>query len=45
MDWIGDPQAWIGLLTLAAYMKLGHERRETIGERYVPTWAAPAQHR
>jgi hypothetical protein len=25
------------LLTLAAYMKLGHERRDRLGERYVPT--------
>ena len=27
----------LGLLTLAAYMKLGHERRDRLGERYVPS--------
>jgi len=27
----------LGLLTLAAYMKLGHERRNQLGERYVPS--------
>jgi fumarate reductase subunit C len=32
----------LGLLTLAAYMKLGHERRDRLGERYVPSWAAPS---
>jgi len=32
----------LGLLTLAAYMKLGHERRNQVGERYVPSWAAPS---
>ena len=32
----------LGLLTLAAYMKLGHERRDRLGERYVPSRAAPA---
>jgi fumarate reductase subunit C len=31
----------LGLLTLAAYMKLGHERRDRLGERYVPTYMAP----
>ena len=35
----------LGLLTLAAYMKLGHERRDRLGERYVPSWAAPAGQR
>jgi fumarate reductase subunit C len=28
----------LGLLTLAAYMKLGHERRDRLGERYVPSY-------
>ncbi len=28
----------LGLLTLAAYMKLGYERRHQAGEEYVPTW-------
>jgi len=27
----------LGLLTLAAYMKIGHERRDRLGERYVPS--------
>jgi fumarate reductase subunit C len=31
----------LGLTTLAAYMKLGHEHRDRVGERYVPSWAAP----
>jgi fumarate reductase subunit C len=31
----------LGLLTLAAYMKIGHEHRDRVGERYVPSWAAP----
>jgi len=35
----------LGLLTLAAYMKLGYVHRNHVGERYVPSWAAPgAQH-
>jgi succinate dehydrogenase subunit C len=33
----------LGLLTLAAYMKLGHERRDRLGERYVPSYGAPGQ--
>ena len=32
----------LGLLTLAAYMKLGHERRDRVGERYVPSYAEPS---
>jgi len=32
----------LGLLTLAAYMKLGYEHRDRAGERYVPSVAAPA---
>ena len=27
----------LGLLTLAAYMKIGYEHRHRVGERYVPT--------
>jgi len=32
----------LGLLTLAAYMKLGYERRDRVGEIYVPAWVQPA---
>ncbi len=32
----------LGLATLAAYMKIGYEHRDKAGERYTPTWAAPA---
>jgi fumarate reductase subunit C len=32
----------LGLLTLAAYMKIGHEHRDRVGERYVPSYAAPS---
>jgi hypothetical protein len=28
---------------LAAYMKIGHEHRDRVGERYVPSWAAPGE--
>jgi fumarate reductase subunit C len=28
----------LGLLTLAAYMKIGYEHRHRAGEEYVPTW-------
>jgi len=31
----------LGLLTLAAYIKLGMEHAPHVGERYVPTWRAP----
>ena len=31
----------LGLLTLAAYMKLGYQHRDRVGEEYVPTWAEP----
>jgi fumarate reductase subunit C len=34
----------LGLTTLGAYMKLGHEHRTRVGERYIPTYAAPEQH-
>jgi len=33
----------LGLTTLAAYMKIGHEHRDHVGERYVPSWAAPGE--
>ncbi len=37
----------LGLVTLAAYARIGHEHRHAVGERYVPAWlrsppAAPA---
>ena len=35
----------LGLTTLAAYMKIGHEHRDRVGERYVPSYMAPAQQR
>jgi fumarate reductase subunit C len=28
----------LGLATLAAYMKIGHEHRDAVGERYAPAW-------
>jgi fumarate reductase subunit C len=31
----------LGLATLAAYMKIGHEHRNHVGERYEPAWVAP----
>lgn len=31
----------LGLLTLAAYMKIGYERRDRVGERYTPTHLRP----
>jgi len=31
----------LGLTTLAAYMKIGYEHRDRIGERYVPTYQQP----
>ncbi len=31
----------LGLATLAAYMKLGHEHAANYGERYEPAWMAP----
>ena len=35
----------LGVVTLAAYMKIGYEHRDQVGERYVPTWmsAPPAE--
>jgi fumarate reductase subunit C len=33
----------LGLLTLAAYMKLGYEHRDRVGERYTPSWAQPQE--
>jgi fumarate reductase subunit C len=32
----------LGLATLGAYMKIGYEHRDRVGEPYVPTWMAPA---
>jgi fumarate reductase subunit C len=32
----------LGLLTLAAYMKIGYQHRERVGEEYVPTWMQPS---
>jgi fumarate reductase subunit C len=31
----------LGLLTLAAYKKIGYEHRHQRGEEYVPTWVRP----
>jgi fumarate reductase subunit C len=31
----------LGLLTLAAYMKIGYHHRDRVGEEYVPTWVQP----
>jgi fumarate reductase subunit C len=31
----------LGLLTLAAYMKIGYEHRDRVGEPYVPSWVSP----
>ena len=28
----------LGLLTLGAYMKIGHQHRDRVGEAYTPTW-------
>jgi fumarate reductase subunit C len=32
----------LGLATLAAYMKIGYEHRDRVGEVYTPAWAAPS---
>jgi fumarate reductase subunit C len=32
----------LGLLTLAAYMKIGYEHRDRVGQEYVPSWSQPA---
>jgi fumarate reductase subunit C len=32
----------LGLATLAAYMKIGHEHAARAGERYTPAWVRPA---
>jgi len=32
----------LGLATLAAYMKIGYEHRNHVGDRYTPAWVAPA---
>jgi len=31
----------LGLATLAAYMKIGYERRDRVGEVYTPAWVKP----
>ena len=31
----------LGLATLAAYMKIGYEHRDRVGERYTPSWVTP----
>ena len=33
----------LGLATLAAYMKIGYEQRDRVGEIYTPSWVKPAQ--
>ncbi len=33
----------LGLLTLAAYMKIGYEHRDRVGERYTPAWVQPQE--
>ncbi len=33
----------LGLLTLAAYMKIGYAHQDRAGERYVPSWAAQGE--
>jgi fumarate reductase subunit C len=36
----------LGLATLAAYLKIGHEHRDRVGETYTPAWVkTPAQER
>lgn len=32
----------LGLATLGAYMKIGYEHRDRVGERYTPAWVKPA---
>jgi fumarate reductase subunit C len=32
----------LGLATFAAYMKIGHQQRDRIGEVYTPAWVKPA---
>ena len=31
----------LGLATLAAYIKIGYEHRDRVGERYTPSWVVP----
>ena len=31
----------LGVLTLAAYIKIGHAHQDRVGERYTPAWATP----
>jgi fumarate reductase subunit C len=32
----------LGLATLGAYMKIGYDHRDRVGERYTPAWVRPA---
>ena len=32
----------LGLLTLGAYMKIGYQHRDRVGEVYVPSWVQPS---
>ena len=32
----------LGLATLGAYMKIGYDHRDRVGERYTPAWVQPA---
>ena len=32
----------LGLLTLGAYMKIGYQHRDRVGEEYVPSWVQPS---
>lgn len=32
----------LGLATLGAYMKIGYDHRDRVGERYTPAWVKPA---
>jgi fumarate reductase subunit C len=33
----------LGLATFAAYMKIGHEHRDRVGETYTPAWVKPQE--
>lgn len=35
----------LGLLSLGAYMKIGHAHRDSVGERYTPSWVAEREGR
>ena len=32
----------LGLATFAAYLKIGHEQRDRVGQTYTPAWVAPS---